>query len=197
MRPTSVRSKPVSSTGRVYKPSSEQTRFLHRCGSSQDLRLCFCSTFEQLANFWLRYSQSNSSFWNASNHWGRDLYNWWWKNGIGYCLLLYYKVQKLWSENTKINIPENEEKWVSSLPIIRKAVSVASLLCLSSERAEKEIKPTIKVSINYPFQCMSYKCLPTCYFKERWLQPSQWARDFVVCHPRCAYRFLNFVKSKA
>ena len=109
MRPTSVRSKPVSSTGRVYKPSSEQTRFLHRCWSSQDLRLCFCSTFEQLANFWLRYSQSNSSFWNASNHWGRDLYNWWWKNGIGYCLLLYYKVQKLWSENTKIKIPENEE----------------------------------------------------------------------------------------
>ena len=31
VRPTSVRSKPVSSTGRVYKPSSEQTRFLHRC----------------------------------------------------------------------------------------------------------------------------------------------------------------------
>ena len=73
-RPTSVRSKPVSSLGRVYKPSSEQTRFLHRCGSSQDLRLCFCSTFEQLANFWLRYSQSNSSFWNASSHWGRDLF---------------------------------------------------------------------------------------------------------------------------
>ena len=109
LRPISVRSKPVSSTGRVYKPSQEQTRFLHRCWSSQDLRLCFCSTFEQLANFWLRYSQSNSSFWNASSHWGRDLYNWWWKNGIVYCLLLYYKVQKLWSENTKIKIPENEE----------------------------------------------------------------------------------------
>ena len=31
------------------------------------------------------------------------------KNVSGYCLLLYYKVAKLWSENTKINIPENEE----------------------------------------------------------------------------------------
>ena len=38
-------------------------------------------------------------------------------------------------------------KWVSSLPIIRKAVSVASLLCLLSERAEKEIKPTIKKTL--------------------------------------------------
>lgn len=105
VRPTSVRPKPVSSTGRVKKPSSEQTRFLHRCWSSQDLPLYFCSTFEQLANFWLRYSQSNNSFWNASSQWDRDL----WKNGSGYCLLLYYKVAKLWSENTKIIIPENEE----------------------------------------------------------------------------------------
>ena len=44
------------------------------------------------------------------------------------------------------------------------------------------------MSINYPFQCMSYKCLPTRYFREGWLHPSQEARDFVVCHPRCKYR---------
>ena len=76
---------------------------------------------------------------------GRDLYNWWWKNGIGYCLLLYYKVQKIGSKKYKNKYTGKwKKKKVSSLLIIRKAVSVASLLCLLSDRAEKEIKPTIK-----------------------------------------------------
>ena len=56
-----------------------------------------------------------------------------------YCTTKYKIV--IWKYKNK-----NTGKWrklFSSLPVIRKAISVALLLCLLSDRAEKEIKPTI------------------------------------------------------
>ena len=107
--------------------------------------LCFCSTFEHLANFWLRYSQSNSSFWNASSHWGRDLY-WWWKNGIVYCLLLYYKVQKLWSENTKIKIPENEENESVPYQLFEKRYQWHLSCVYYLTELKKKLNPQLKIT---------------------------------------------------
>ena len=67
------------------------------------------------------------------------------KNGIGYSLLLYYKVQKLWSENIKIKIPENEENESVPYQLFEKRYQWLSCVHYLTElKKKKKLNPQLK-----------------------------------------------------